>query len=636
MKKLLFAICWAFLPMFASAQYFLSDALILQSSFEAATTSDPQPSLLDRGQMPAEVQDVFKRLLKVNTLTQASFRAFAGNPFITVNAPSNASLAPAQGLVSSAPGMAPGFSVAALADGLASFLVKRTKQELSLAFFKDFKEKVASQPILLRFFPATAQQVQQVDQDIYQFNFYLESLRQTFIADLRILPGRLSIYLREPATDPASAQQRWAASDLFQLAQFTVDSVSPVEMLRYLSSNEAALHQATPAQPVAYNAAMGFRMLNLLSESLRKPADEGWYTASEIKKAFQDPKVRSIYFGLLWQWSKDIQFSDGANLQAVLTTAATTAGAVGNWQRSLESMGAATHSLTESVKAKNRKPDAVAEPYMAYTQSIFDLLDAANRTGHLFLQKDLIDPLYIGTLRQCNFLFFNLRQKNYTAAISNVINVLQFAGDDKKGVTELLKYANFMACIAEADTPEEMQSAIELFALPPGSSRAKKVPGRFACALNAYVGPSGGSEYLGGARSPKPILALTAPVGVSCSWGLGSKKAGSDPGKKLEQGSIGFFIPIIDVGAVTALRFGDKEYENLPELSWGNILAPGLYAVYDVWGKWPVACGAGFQMGPQLRKKGDQLAIYGSGGVRLGAFITIDIPVTYFYLGKGK
>jgi hypothetical protein len=58
--------------------------------------------------------------------------------------------------------------------------------------------------------------------------------------------------------------------------------------------------------------------------------------------------------------------------------------------------------------------------------------------------------------------------------------------------------------------------------------------------------------------------------------------------------------------------------------------------VYDFPGKWPIAFGIGGQAGPGLRKVTvDGLEINKS-GARYGAFLTVDIPFTYFYLGKGK
>ena len=108
-------------------------------------------------------------------------------------------------------------------------------------------------------------------------------------------------------------------------------------------------------------------------------------------------------------------------------------------------------------------------------------------------------------------------------------------------------------------------------------------------------------------------------------------------GKTYEAGSLGFFVPLLDVGAVTAFRFDDENTQDLPELSWGNLLSPGVYLVYDFPARIPLAFGIGGQAGPSLRKVKQQGAPdIEQGGKRIGAFIAVDIPITYFYLGKGK
>jgi len=322
-------------------------------------------------------------------------------------------------------------------------------------------------------------------------------------------------------------------------------------------------------------------------------------------------------------------------MREALGKAGSSADLFAEWRNTLQSLGEMTHGLQRSIQESG---DAgydrlgrvtttfVADDFFRYSQSFIELMQTLNRTGRLVLQRpnDLIPQDYLSLMRQSNSLYFNVRQRNYTGAISNVIYCLNVLGKDKKEVATMLKYANFVASIAEANTSEEVANAIELFALPPGSSRMKKQPGRFSVALNAYTGLSGGSEWLGSDKSPKTVAAITAPVGLSCSWGL-------------NKGSFGFFVPLLDVGAVTAFRFNDANYQNLPELSWSNILAPGLYAVYNLPGKWPIALGMGGQAGPSLRKVSNQgMSIDNAGGMRLGAFASVDIPITYFYLGKGK
>src|SRR5579863_251974 len=79
-----------------------------------------------------------------------------------------------------------GISVSNFADGLAKFLVSRFKQELSMAFFTKFKDELNDPKFndLKILFPQTWKTLQTIDNGIYQYGVYLNTLRQAFIQDL--------------------------------------------------------------------------------------------------------------------------------------------------------------------------------------------------------------------------------------------------------------------------------------------------------------------------------------------------------------------------------------------------------------------------------------------------------------------
>ncbi len=554
-----------------------------------------------------------------------------------------------------------GFSVTNLADGLARFLVKRTKQELSMAFFEGFKEKIKDNAYLEHFCPYTRSELLLIDSDVYQFNDYLESLREGFTADMSALPGSTESFMRDPSLCP-NCQAKPAGkvvTDFLHIAQQMVNGEPPVDMIAYLAEPGSAIQSAPTTEPQLYNMASGLRFLNIISESFRNPASDNkrmpWYTASEIREEFKDPIVIRIYLGLLWQRVDKIQFTDDSGTQFALmrnlmSKANTGANLVETWRNSIQSLSEMTQAIQFGLNSSASTTSTVVDDFFSYSQSVTDLLQAVNQTGRTILdrQKDLIPIDYILLMRQCNSLYFNVRQRNFVGAVSNVIYCLSMLGGDKDNIATMLKYANFMAAIAEASSPEDMERAIESFALPPGSSQMKKQPGRFAVALNAYTGLAGGYEYLNSEKTPKPFGAITAPLGLSMSWGLGNhvkrdKPDSNAPNKEKDSknkvyswGSLGFFVPLIDVGAVTAYRFKDSTAQDLPELTWGNILSPGLYVVYDLPGKIPVAVGYGAQIGPSLRQITTSGGPVNKSGWRHGLFATVDIPITYFYLGKGK
>ena len=231
-------------------------------------------------------------------------------------------------------------------------------------------------------------------------------------------------------------------------------------------------------------------------------------------------------------------------------------------------------------------------------------------------------------LETSNSMLFNIHEGKYVLCTSNLSKLFEqvyslkpttegnapvdFADFNKK----YFKYVTFMATVADAKSSTEAEGAFDMFALPPGSSRLKK-NSKFSVGLNAYVGPAVGNEILFEGGS-KEFFALTAPVGIAISRGFG------------KGGSFSAFVPVLDVGAVTAFRFGDNT-SRLPELSFKNLIAPGLYGVYGFGKNIPLSVGIGAQMGPNLRKITKNNREMTDRGWRWGAFLAVDIPVFNFY-----
>ena len=219
-------------------------------------------------------------------------------------------------------------------------------------------------------------------------------------------------------------------------------------------------------------------------------------------------------------------------------------------------------------------------------------------------------------------------------------------------VQAVKKYGNFMALVAKAEDSEQVSAAIEAVALPTGSASIKK-KSRFNVSLNAYLGGYYGKESLdiqSSFSNQTSTYGFWAPVGIGASWGLN------------RAGSISAFISIIDVGAITSFRlrnptdtiistaFGSDttaaigNIEQLPEITFQNILAPGINIIYGLpWGV-PISVGGGLQRGPMLRKINTVTGTIENGQIsnlikadfqtsawRWHLFIAVDIPLLNFY-----
>jgi hypothetical protein len=533
---------------------------------------------------------------------------------------------------------APGMFVTNLADGLAGFLVKRTKQELSAAFFRDFQRKVRENPYLRLLFPETAQTLDVIGEEIYQFKNYLGALRNSYIQDLNVLPTNLQKgidqqgWIKNPATE-------LLAKDLLGVGQMLVDGHNPQEFFAYLASDRAAIQDtgawnivtdATARRRIA-NLSGSFKLINLVSGSLRKsPGSEEWLSRQEVDQALRDRWTLYIYMGLLYQQSAGVQFSK-TTLRSALTQVADKASMLDRVVREtgeLAETGRTLRNQFKALEADERPDSAKYEGYYQFFNSVFGLMEAGVQVRSAILPGDTSDFTenhFINDLRQLNNLNLNVRQKQYVLAVGNLTYLMGRLLEDKfdeKTKSSFFKYAMFIASVGEADNPDAMQTAIELFAMPPGSSTLKK-HAAFSFSLNAYTGLAYGVERLERAGT-SDIVSITAPLGVGLNWGLGKRR-----------GSLSFFSPIIDVGAITAYRFNDDNTEQLPALEWSNILAPGAFLVYGCGWDVPVSLGFGAQMGPNLRKVNvGGVPDIADRGWRFQAFLGVDIPIAHFYTRK--
>lgn len=245
----------------------------------------------------------------------------------------------------------------------------------------------------------------------------------------------------------------------------------------------------------------------------------------------------------------------------------------------------------------------------------------------------------IGSLEKGGSIALSIAQKQYSASVSQLVQLLDELlnkGDEnnKKTLKKVLKYGTFMANIVEADSPEQAQKAIEAVALPPGSYTIKR-ESRFSVALNGYVGVFAGDEYILNVHDKRWInnVAVTAPVGISVSWG-------NICPDMMRPWSIGLFAPIIDLGAVASYRFGNAEdtvngAETIPTIQLKDIVAPGIFLEIGIGGT-PLSFAVGRQFGSRLRKIENESGKVGDTYQRLGATLKVDIPIVHFYASPGK
>lgn len=518
-------------------------------------------------------------------------------------------------------------------DGLSRWLVKRTKQELSLTFFNRFKKALNEQPDLHVMFPSTVTLLNVFEDEVYHYQAFIGTLRESFINDFNLIPQNLSDWADRTELIKDDTE-RFVIKEAFEIPPMIMNENSPREIIHHFGKVKNVPSELK-------NIFSSFQVLDLLSESI---LSNQWEFPTDYETKMDDLTLY-LYLGILYEKSKNITFSN-TTFNSILGEVAVETGK----EKTLQFKNLVFDFLEHGKETNRfynilRAQDSIEYTmYHQYTKSTLKLLEV----GKLFHEQYVTGSSakqftnLLKVIDNSNDLVFHIHQRNFLQSVAHINQIVStfipslepfeikaFSPVEKtlylkrqKEKERFIKYSTFMGTVADAQSSEQVEFAFELFALPPGSSKMKK-HSPVSVALNAYVGPTAGIEYLEN-TDQAGIFALHAPVGINLNWGL--------PG---ENGSFSLFVPIIDVGAITAFRFGD-EAATLPALSFKNIIAPGVYAIYGFGKDLPFAVGVGGQLGPNTRKiEVDEFGVPTENridsGFRVGAFLSVDIPVFHFY-----
>lgn len=238
-------------------------------------------------------------------------------------------------------------------------------------------------------------------------------------------------------------------------------------------------------------------------------------------------------------------------------------------------------------------------------------------------------------------LYENILLKNYSNAVLNAVELLKILTSNTNGakkkqriLNHITTYGTFMANLLKANTSEQVKNLLKASTLPPGSSLLKRET-IYSASVNSYLGLGLAQERISeipGIGSPKSFTpSLSVPIGLTFSWSPNFLFKGNH--------SLSLFVPILDIGAITAFRFDtageDYSVQRLPKFTWSNLLSPGAFLVYNIANS-PFSIGLGGQYGPQLREintnNGESVI---TNSVRWPMmFASFDVPL--FSLGTGR
>lgn len=329
-----------------------------------------------------------------------------------------------------------GLDVTNIADGLAKFLVKRTKQELSIAFFQKFKDIIDSTKDFRTLFPETSNLLHAIDNDIYDYEKYIQNLREAFKKDItsihRNLPGIIDhhkeFFKRHPELDAALRSGCYIAIELENQAH-------PADILaNYPAEYLDVLPNKNPKGAI--------QTIQLLSSSLRDTVsspDAGyWVNIKKIRDLVNNRRAFKIYWGLVYEEAKskydDIHFDNFTLIDVLQKIAAdydTVYATYDVCRRYVQEFGSKADALNKMIKeySKPATDSAAFEQYARYFRASVDLIEYATKATTLPVVKDKVPDLekllhkYFVIAYSTSDLTVDIIRKNYSAAINDAINI---------------------------------------------------------------------------------------------------------------------------------------------------------------------------------------------------------------------
>ncbi len=552
-----------------------------------------------------------------------------------------------------------GLDVTSFADGLAKFLVKRTKEEMNIAFFNRLKDFLTDTNYLDAkiLFPTTFRNLSAIGNEIYQYAAYLETLRAGFIDDFQHLPDHFPAVMDN---HPELKEINHDSFFGFKTACYISTSLREQEHVGNIIANLPDEYIDSLQTP---NAESSIRLLQLFSEALRDTvtADDSkfWIKTEHINKLFKDQDVFKIFLGLIRQVAtrapyNSIRFADTLSLVKSLDRVSANINDLNVYKKYIKDFITKSQALSRQIKSFNKSAsDSVrAEQYYTYFNSSLEIVEHLTKFNSLpYLTKirlsDTIQDL-IDITHCAGNIVIEVNRKNYSSALINAATLYSLVAKDfvnkqeklsdaeiekaqqtidaqkhtkdKEAKEQLDKKAQETIASAKSKKNESEKFAeFQYHLIKYGSFMAviakAKTSDDISNAIEAFALPSGSSRikreskfnvslnayvgmFAGGEMIQDVDKEYKNTIGLTAPIGFATSWGGLGCERKF---SLSAFVSVIDLGAITAFRFQNDTVSTVPTIELKNIISPGLFLSIG-FPRCPISLNAGYQVGPNLRK----------------------------------
>ncbi len=529
-------------------------------------------------------------------------------------------------------------------DALAQFLVKRTKEELTLAFFDQFRKQLEASNEFQTLLPNT-NFLLKTQEDVFRIPSMGAVWVESFQSDIQnLVPNLERLLLTDPNYQPLLAQPNVQAFQLaFNLVDLTRKGEAPLNILAMLKKRVQNNNQIDGLHET-------LDLLHFLAQELQScdPEKSGYLlTAKDLRPLSQ--KQKAYFISLLFRNNKAsiLPLLGRFNNRNYLTI-------LEENQSEFFNMLVQFSQLLQNLEVAGQQYNIAGEEdynrayrdqsFKSITQKAVSLLEFSFRLKYFsnpnaYFRSDFYKKYYPTILNTINALGHVERQE-YGIFLINLAQILQpiinekIASDSTEDserlanfVQDFLFYGGFMVDILSALDAETVSGIIQQYALPIGSYRMKR-RAHFSMDINAYPGLYMGVESgLNNTLKRDGVVGVTAPIGLTTSWGNFKEKNGQ---------SFSLFFPVIDIGAAFSYRWGNR-FGGFPDkLKWRQILSPGVHAVYG-FKELPISLMVGAQFMPELRGISENgFTDTGRSVWHLGVSGVVDIPLFNLHIRERK
>jgi hypothetical protein len=357
-------------------------------------------------------------------------------------------------------------STASIADALTQLIIERAKEELTTTFFEQMKKILQQNPELSAAFPQTTKAIQQIEP--YLYASYINTLRQSFFADLNNLPFDIGAILRTPRIKAfmkshPKTQDVWYAVPLMQCLASLRAGEPIADAIKQLYPDD----ELRTVDPVCYNT---LKIIVALSESIRdKTNARNWITAADLVTLFNNKINSTIFLGLIYEETKDTfgnEYITAANapaIQALLTQMIQDYDDVTNSRSALLQ----DYNKVKQATKTGTKPklDDVINLVTDVNSGLKTTFDAVNALTH---SANGFNPdIYFTDFPQLMGIIRNFDVGSYTTGVANAITLInQFIANRNEIALPFAGNNAFIAIQAGTDASDinqQITSALSAF-----------------------------------------------------------------------------------------------------------------------------------------------------------------------------